>query len=181
MLPSSLYNSLLCLQSCSLQDFWAKHSDYRAIYFLFSPLKITVVPSAKIPSYTRVCFNSHVFWQKGDNEARCFNAGTHKALVTLKCHMACLCNLVWKHHVEPVPFFAVPSGDVPSFASQQWHWSDVGNINLTLNPKVRGFDSRLCHWDFILTSGRPIALVLTQPLTEIITRNISWRVKEAGA
>ena len=156
-------------------------SDYRAIYFLFSPPKITVVSFAKIPSYTRVCFNSNVFWQKGDNEARCFNAGTHKALVILKCHIAYLCDLVGKRHVVPVPFFAVPSGDVPSFASQQWKWSDDGKITLTLNRKGRGFDSRLCHWNFILTSGRPIALVLTQPLTQIITRNISWRVKEAGA
>ena len=30
-------------------------------------------------------------------------------------------------------------------------------------------------------SGRTMALVLTQPLTEMSTRNISWGVKAAGA
>ena len=30
-------------------------------------------------------------------------------------------------------------------------------------------------------SGRTVALGLTQPLTEMITRNISWGVKAAGA
>jgi len=30
-------------------------------------------------------------------------------------------------------------------------------------------------------SGRTMALELTQPLTEISTRNISWEVKAAGA
>ena len=30
-------------------------------------------------------------------------------------------------------------------------------------------------------SGRTMALGLTQPLTEMSTRNISWRVKAAGA
>ena len=155
MLPSSLYKSLSCLQSCTQQDAWLQP---------FRPQG-----------------NIFPVFSTNNNEARCFNAGTHKALVTLKCHIACLCDLVWKHHVEPVTLFAVPRGDVPSFASQQWKWSDDGKITLTLNRKGRGFDSRLCHWNFILTSGRPIALVLTQPLTQIITRNISWRVKEAGA
>ena len=30
-------------------------------------------------------------------------------------------------------------------------------------------------------SGRTVALGLTKPLTEISTRNISWRVKESSA
>ena len=34
----------------------------------------------------------------------------------------------------------------------------------------RGFDSRWCH----NPSGRSMALGLTQPLTEMSTRNISW-------
>ena len=41
----------------------------------------------------------------------------------------------------------------------------------------RGFDSRWCHWIFfidIIPSGRTMALGLTQPLTEMSTRNISW-------
>jgi hypothetical protein len=46
---------------------------------------------------------------------------------------------------------------------------------LRYNPEGRGFDSRRCHWNFSLT------LSLTQPLTEMSTRNISWGVKAAGA
>jgi hypothetical protein len=40
----------------------------------------------------------------------------------------------------------------------------------------RGFDSRWCHWNFSLTctSGRSMALGLTQSLTEISSRNSSW-------
>ena len=44
----------------------------------------------------------------------------------------------------------------------------------------RGFDSRLCHWNFSFTfnlSGRTMALGSAQPLTEMITRE----VKAAGA
>ena len=46
-----------------------------------------------------------------------------------------------------------------------------------------GFDSQWCHWDFSWTypSGRSMALGLTQPLTEMSTRNIYWGVKAAGA
>ena len=49
---------------------------------------------------------------------------------------------------------------------------------LCYKPEGRGFDSRWCHWNF---SGRTIALELTQPLTEMIIRNISWGIKAAGA
>ena len=39
----------------------------------------------------------------------------------------------------------------------------------------RGFDSRWCHWNSSLTSFRPhYGPGLTQPLTEMSTRNISW-------
>jgi hypothetical protein len=38
-------------------------------------------------------------------------------------------------------------------------------------PGCRGFDSRWCHWNRIM------ALESTQPLTEMSTRNISWRCK----
>jgi hypothetical protein len=39
-----------------------------------------------------------------------------------------------------------------------------------------GLDFRLCQWNFYRhnPSGRTMALGLTQPLTEISTRNISW-------
>ena len=39
------------------------------------------------------------------------------------------------------------------------------------------------YWNFSLTyrSGRTMALGLTQPLTEMSTRSISWEVKAAGA
>ena len=42
-----------------------------------------------------------------------------------------------------------------------------------------GFDSGWCHWNFSLTIFP--ALELTQPLTEMSTRNISLGVKAAGA
>ena len=46
-----------------------------------------------------------------------------------------------------------------------------------------GFDSRWCHWNFhwLIPSGCAIALGLTQPLTDMSTRNIFYRVKVAGA
>jgi hypothetical protein len=55
---------------------------------------------------------------------------------------------------------------------------------LCYKSEGRGFDSRWCHWDFSLTynpSGRTMALGLTQPLTEMSTRNISWGITTAGA
>ena len=48
---------------------------------------------------------------------------------------------------------------------------------LRYKPEGRGFNSRCCH----NPSGRTMALGLTQPLTEMSTRNISWGVKAAGA
>ena len=49
-------------------------------------------------------------------------------------------------------------------------------LALRYKPEGRGFDFRWCHWNFSLTypSGRTMALRLTQPLTEISTRTISW-------
>ena len=52
---------------------------------------------------------------------------------------------------------------------------------LRYKPEGCGFDSRWYHWNFPLTSGRTMALGLTQPLTEMSTRNIYWGVKAAGA
>ena len=43
---------------------------------------------------------------------------------------------------------------------------------LRYKPEGRGFDSRSCHLHN--PSGRNLALGLTQPLTEMSTRNISW-------
>jgi len=45
------------------------------------------------------------------------------------------------------------------------------------------FNSRWCHWNFSLNnpSDRTMVLGSTQPLTEMSTRNISWRYKAAGA
>jgi len=48
---------------------------------------------------------------------------------------------------------------------------------LRWKPEGRGFHSRWCH----NPSGRTMALGLTQPLTEMSTRNISWGVKASGA
>ena len=54
---------------------------------------------------------------------------------------------------------------------------------LHYEPGGRGFNSRWCHWNFQWhnPSGRTMALGLTQPLTEMSTRHISWWVKAAGA
>jgi len=53
---------------------------------------------------------------------------------------------------------------------------------LHYKPEGHGFDTRWCHWNFPWhnTSGRTMALGLTQPLTQMSIRNISWGVKEAG-
>ena len=48
---------------------------------------------------------------------------------------------------------------------------------LRYKPEGRGFDSRCCHRRN--PSGRNMSLGLTQPLTEMSTRNISWGVKTA--
>ena len=54
---------------------------------------------------------------------------------------------------------------------------------LRYKQEGRGFDSRcviaIFHWHN--PSGRTMAQGLTQPLTEMSTRNISWGVKVAGA
>jgi hypothetical protein len=63
---------------------------------------------------------------------------------------------------------------------------------LRYKSEGRGFDSRWYHAGLIPdgvigivhshnTSGRTMALGLTQPPTEMSTRNISWGVKAAGA
>jgi len=54
---------------------------------------------------------------------------------------------------------------------------------LRYKQECHGFGSHQCHQNFHLhnPSGRTVALELTQPLTEMSTRNISWRgVKVAG-
>jgi len=54
---------------------------------------------------------------------------------------------------------------------------------LLYKPDGRGFDSGGVTKNFYLhnPSGRTMALGLTQLLTEMSTRNISWGVKAAGA
>jgi hypothetical protein len=49
---------------------------------------------------------------------------------------------------------------------------------LCYKPEGRGFDSRWCHWNY---SGRTMALEVTQPLTEMSIRNVSWGIRAAGA
>jgi hypothetical protein len=56
------------------------------------------------------------------------------------------------------PFFLFPLKDVET---------------LHYKSEVHGFDSQWCHWNFSLT----IALISTQPLTEMSTSNISWGSK----
>jgi len=53
---------------------------------------------------------------------------------------------------------------------------------LYYKPEGRGFDTRWCHWNFNwhYRSERTMALGLTQSLTVMNTRNISWGVKAVG-
>ena len=48
-------------------------------------------------------------------------------------------------------------------------------VALRYTSEGRGLGSR---WGY---SGRPVTLVLTQPLIELNTRDISWGVQAAGA
>jgi hypothetical protein len=41
----------------------------------------------------------------------------------------------------------------------------------------RGFDAQCSHWEW--NSSRTEALILTQPLTQMSTKNTSWEVKAA--
>jgi hypothetical protein len=51
---------------------------------------------------------------------------------------------------------------------------------LRYKPEGCGFDSWWFHWNFSLnTSGHTVSLGLTQPLTDMSTRNISWGLKVA--
>ena len=52
---------------------------------------------------------------------------------------------------------------------------------LRYKPESCGFNSRWCHFHRHNPSGRTMALGLTQPLTEMSTRNISWGVKADNA
>jgi hypothetical protein len=54
---------------------------------------------------------------------------------------------------------------------------------LRYKPEGHGFDSGCGHWNFSLInpSSRTMGQGLTQPLTEMSTRKISWGVKVAGA
>jgi hypothetical protein len=45
---------------------------------------------------------------------------------------------------------------------------------LRYKPEGRGIDSRWGHFRWHNPSGRNMALLSTQPLTEMSTRNISW-------
>jgi hypothetical protein len=53
---------------------------------------------------------------------------------------------------------------------------------LRFKPEGRDFRSRWCHWNISLRSFRPHSGPgVTQLLTGMSTRNISWGVKSAGA
>ena len=55
---------------------------------------------------------------------------------------------------------------------------------LRYKPEGRGFNSPMVSLEFFIDIILPAALwplESTQPLTEMSTRNISWRVKAAGA
>ena len=50
---------------------------------------------------------------------------------------------------------------------------------LRYKQEGRGFDSRWCHCHNPF--GRTMTSELTQPVTKMSTRNVSWRVKVASA
>ena len=52
---------------------------------------------------------------------------------------------------------------------------------LRQKPEDCGFDSRWCHWFRFIELILPAALGLSQFLTKMNTRNLSWGVKAAGA
>ena len=69
-----------------------------------------------------------------------------------------------------------------SFALNKGHAVTQSVEALRYNPEGRGFDSRWCNWNIILTqSFRPnYGTGVTQPLTEMSTRNISWEPQPLG-
>ena len=74
-------------------------------------------------------------------------------------------------------YAAVPTGQLcVQFKQLQICKDKLGYmVALRHSSEVRGLCSRWGH------SGRPVTLVLTQPLLELITRDISWWVQAAGA
>jgi hypothetical protein len=66
--------------------------------------------------------------------------------------------------------------------TERYSRTDIRKVTVALlryKSEDRGFDSPWYLWDFSLTyshnpSGRTMALGLTEPLTEMSTRNISW-------
>jgi hypothetical protein len=55
---------------------------------------------------------------------------------------------------------------------------EVAHLVVALRYKPEDSIPRWCHWNL---SGRIMILGLTQSLTEMSARNISWVVKAAGA
>ena len=76
--------------------------------------------------------------------------------------------------LPPIPLICLG----PS-VNYQCHYYPLGHAvaqlveALRYKSEDRGFDSRWCYWNFSNPSDRTIALGLTQPLTEMSTRNIS--------
>jgi hypothetical protein len=56
-------------------------------------------------------------------------------------------------------------------------------VALCYKPEGLGFDYLWCHWNFFIDKppSRTMVLGLTQPLTEISTRNNSCGVEDDGA
>ena len=68
----------------------------------------------------------------------------------------------------------------PRKSSVRWVWGTLLVAQLVEalrhKPEGRRFDSRWCHWNYLWLSCT-MALGLTQPLTEMSIRNISWGQK----
>ena len=64
-------------------------------------------------------------------------------------------------------------------ATTRWHsWLRHCATSRKVTSSIPDYIIRIFHGNN--PPGRTMALWLTQPLTEIITNNISWRVKVAG-
>ena len=86
-------------------------------------------------------------------------------------------NLVlWKASLRK-PQFTLRNIITPFFTTRSWsrHCATSRKVAGSIPDGVVG----IFHWHN--PSGRTVALGLTQPLTEMSTRNISWGIKAAGA
>jgi len=64
---------------------------------------------------------------------------------------------------------------IPVDTEVYWHWATGRKVA----DSIRDCSTGIFHWHN--PSGRTLTLESTQPITEMSTKNIFWRVKAAGA